>query len=139
MSRHRVDRLQSYINERSEQGVAAAYLFGSRNLGRHWDRILGVAILLDPGRHPDPARRAEFLEGLAPELTELADAARMDLLVLNDTPPLTARRVVREGRRLACPLPAVDREFVRDVQVRAVDVEVFLRRPRRPRLEAVPR
>jgi hypothetical protein len=33
----------------------------------------------------------------------------------------------------------LERAFLRDVQIRAVDVETFLRRPRRPRLEAVPR
>lgn len=119
--------------------MAAAYLFGSRSLGRHWDRILGLALLLDPERHPDPVRRSELLEQLAPELAELTGETRLDLVVLNDTPPLTARKIVREGRRLACPLCAVDRSFVRDVQVRAIDVEAFLRRPRRPRLEAVPR
>lgn len=119
--------------------MAAVYLFGSRSLGRHWDRILGLALLLDPALHPDPESRAQHLERLAPELTELAGETRIDLVVLNDTPPLTARRIAREGRRLACPLPAVDRSFLRDVQVRAIDVEVFLRRPRRPRLEAVSR
>lgn len=139
MSRDRVERLQSYFNERPELGVAAVYLFGSRGLGRHWDRILGLALLLDAELHPDPVRRAELLERLAPELAELTGETRLDLVVLNDTPPLTGRRIVREGRRLACPLSRVDREFVRDVQVRAIDVEVFLRRPRRPRLEAVSR
>lgn len=139
MSRHRVDRLQSYFDEGPERGVAAVYLFGSRSLGRHWDRILGIALLLDPERHPEPRGRSEVLEGLAPELAELGGGSRLDLLVLNDTPPLTARRIVREGRRLTCALPAVDRDFVRDVQVRAIDVEAFLNRPRRPRLEPVPR
>lgn len=139
MSRHRVDRLQSYFSERPEREVASVYLFGSRSLGRHWDRILGLAVLLDPKRHREPRDRSELLERLAPELAEVAGETRLDLLVLNDTPPLTARRIVREGRRLACPLPAVDRDFVRDTQVRAVDVETFLRRPKRPRLEAVPR
>jgi len=139
MSRHKVDLLQSYFNERPAMGVAAVYLFGSRSLGRQWDRNLGLALLLDPVRYPDPTRRAELLESLAPELTTAAGETRLDLVALNDAPPLTGRKIVREGRRLACSEPALERAFVRDVQVRAVDVEAFLRRPRRARLEAVPR
>jgi hypothetical protein len=119
--------------------VAAVYLFGSRSLGRQWDRNLGLALLLDPVRHPDPTHRAELLESLAPELTTMAGETRLDLVALNDTPPLTGLKIVREGRRLASPDPGLERAFLRDVQIRAVDVETFLRRPRRPRLEAVPR
>lgn len=119
--------------------MASVYLFGSRGMGRHWDRILGLAVLLDPSLHRDPGRRAELLERLAPDLAEAAGEARLDLVVLNDAPPLAGRRIAREGRRLVCFDPALDREFLRDVQVRAVDVEAFLRRPRRPRLEAMSR
>lgn len=137
MSRNRVDRLQSFFHERPELGVASVYLFGGRGMGRHWDRILGLAVLLDSARHPDRMRRAKLLEELAPDLAEAAGETRIDLVVLNDAPPLAGRRICREGRRLLCPDPAVDRQFLRDVQVRAVDVEAFLRRPRRPRLEAV--
>lgn len=139
MSRHRVDRLQSYFLERPELGVVSVYLFGSRSLGRHWDRLLGLAILADPGRFPDPERRAEFLERIAPDLSRAAGETRLDLLMLNDAPPRTGRRIVSEGRRIASNDPHLDRAFLRDVQIRAVDLEGFSRRPRRVRLEAVSR
>lgn len=119
--------------------MVAVYLFGSRSLGRQWDRNLGLALLLDPKRHPRPTSRAELAESLAPELGALANETRLDLVVLNDAPPLRGRKIVREGRRLICLDPTIERSFLRDIQVRAVDLEAFLRRPRRPRLEAVSR
>lgn len=139
MSRQRVDRLQSYFLERPDLGAASAYVFPSHSLGRHWDRVLGLAVLLDPGRYADTSVRAELLTELAPELAEAAGEARLDLLVLNDVAPVIGRRIVLEGRRLANAMPELDRDYLRDVQVRAVDMEAFLRRPRRPRLEMVAR
>lgn len=135
MSRHRIDRLQPYFLDRPELAVASLYLFGSRTLGRHWDRLLGLAVLMDPARHPEPGGRAELLSELAPELSRLIGEPRLDLLVLNDAPPLAGRRIVHEGRRLFSTDPALDRAYLRDVQVRAVDLEAFSRRAssRRPR------
>jgi predicted nucleotidyltransferase len=138
MSRHRVDRLQSYFLERPELGAASVYLFGSRSVGRHWDRLLGIGVLADPERLRDPAERTELLERLAPELAQVAGESRLDLLVLNDAPPRIARRILTEGQRLVSHDPALDRAFLRDVLVRSVDLEAFFRRPRRLRLETVP-
>jgi predicted nucleotidyltransferase len=140
MSRHRVDRLQSYFLERPELGVVSVYLFGSRSLGRYWDRALGLAVLADPELHPGPERRAELLERIAPELSRVAAEASLDLVMLNDAPPRPGRRIVREGRRIVSNDPHLDRTFLRDVQIRAVDLEAFTRRPvRRARVEAVAR
>lgn len=139
MSRHRVDRLQSFFLERPDLGVASAYVFRSHSIGRHWDRVMGLAVLLDPARHPTPAARAELLTDLAPDLSEAAGEARLDLVVLNDLAPLVARRILFDGRRIVNDMADFDRGFLRDVQVRAVDMEAFLRRPRRPRLEMVSR
>jgi hypothetical protein len=139
MSRQRVDRLQSYFFERPDLGVAAAYVFRSHSIGRHWDRVLGLALLVDPARRPDPTSRNELLTDLASDLSEVSGEARLDLVVLNDLAPVVGRRIVTEGRRIVNPAPELDRDFLRDVQVRAVDVEAFLRRPRRARLEMVSR
>jgi len=65
---------------------------------------------------------------------------RLDLLMLNDAPPKTGRRIVSEGRRIASNDPHLDRAFLRDVQIRAVDLDAYARRPpRRVRVEAVAR
>jgi hypothetical protein len=59
--------------------------------------------------------------------------------VLNDAPPPLARHIVISGRRLLCTDPEADHAFVRDVQLRAADLEPFLRRSRRLKLEAIGR
>jgi hypothetical protein len=70
----------------------------------------------------------------------VAAEARLDLVMLNDAPPRPGRRIVREGRRIVSNDPHLDRTFLRDVQIRAVDLEAFTRRPvRRARVEAVAR
>lgn len=119
--------------------MASAYVYRSQSIGRHWDRVLGLAVLLDPARNATPAARNELLTEIAPDLSEAAGEARLDLAVLNDLPAPVARRIAFEGRRIVSPSPELDRDFLRDVQVRAVDIEAFLRRPRRARLETVPR
>lgn len=120
--------------------MVSVYLFGSRSLGRHWDPLPGLAILADPECYPDPERRAELLERVAPELSRAAGETRLDLLMLNDASPRTGRRIVREGRRIVSNDPHLDRAYHRDVQIRAVDVEAYSRRPpRRVRVEAVAR
>lgn len=119
--------------------MASAYVYRSQSIGRHWDRVLGLAVLLDPASHATSAARGELLTELAPELSEAAGEARLDLAVLNDMPAPVARRIAFEGRRIVSASPELDRDFLRDVQVRAIDMEAFLRRPRRARLEMVQR
>jgi hypothetical protein len=59
-------------------------------------------------------------------------------VVLNDAPPGLGRHVVR-GRRLVCFDTEADHAFVRDVQLRAADLEPFLQRTRRLKLQALVR
>ena len=79
------------------ESVSFAILFGSRAPGGRprpdsdWD----VAVYLDERLGPE-ARFAARLR-LA---TELSDIGRVDLVVLNDAPPLLAHRALQGGRRL---------------------------------------
>jgi hypothetical protein len=67
-------------------------------------------------------------------------AARVEARIrLGCVPPHLGRRIVTTGRRLACADPAADHAYVRDMQLRAADVEPFLRRTRRIKLEALRR
>lgn len=63
----------------------------------------------------------------------------IDVVILNDAPPHLGRRIVTEGRRVFCADPEADLAFVRDVQLRAADLEPFLRRMRRLKLDGLAR
>jgi len=61
----------------------------------------------------------------------------IDLVVLNDVPPGLAARIVLDGLRLVVRDPEVDHRFVRDTLLRWGDLQPFLRRMRRIKLEAM--
>lgn len=63
----------------------------------------------------------------------------VDIVVLNDAPPLLGRRIASRGRRVFCSDKEQDHAFGRDVQLRAADLEPFLRRTRRLKLAALAR
>jgi hypothetical protein len=63
----------------------------------------------------------------------------VDAVVLNDAPPHLARRIAVEGEPLFCSDAGAERAFRRDVQLRAADLEPFLRRMRQIKLEALAR
>jgi hypothetical protein len=63
----------------------------------------------------------------------------VDVVVLNDAPPGLARRVVTEGRRIHCAEPEADHSLVRDTLLRAAELEPFLHRMRRIKLQAIAR
>lgn len=54
-------------------------------------------------------------------------------------PPHLGRGIVTLGQRLFCADPEADHAYVRDVQLRAADLEPFLRRTRRVKLSALAR
>jgi len=61
------------------------------------------------------------------------------VVVLNDAPPLLGRHVVTTGRRLLCTDAEADHAYVRDVQLRAADLEPWLQRMARIKLDALRR
>jgi predicted nucleotidyltransferase len=120
--------------------LASAYLFGSHAAGRaHRESDVDVGILLRYDRCPSERERFEEGLRLASLLGGVVEQARLDLVVLNDAPPGLAARVVTTGRRLVCADGEVDHAFRRDVQLRAADLEPFLRRARAIKLEALGR
>ena len=60
-------------------------------------------------------------------------------MILNDLPPLFARRIVWEGVRLYVGDPEADRVFTRDVQLRAADLAPWLERMQKIKLAALRR
>jgi len=131
-------QLTDFFAESGDVGVQAAYLFGSRADGRaHRESDVDVAVLLDRERWPGKGERFDFRVALTSELIGALQTNEVDVVVLNDLPPLFARRIVFEGEPLACSEPEAARQFIRDVQLRAADLEPWLRRMRRIKLRAL--
>ena len=120
------------------QAVVSVYLFGSRAEGRaHRESDVDVGVLMDREALPTSRERFDASLRLSAELGVALAPERIDLLVLNDAPPLFARRIVTEGRRVFCRDPEIDHVFVRDIQLRAADLQPFLDRMQKIKLEAL--
>lgn len=135
-------RLEEYFANRADGDVAvvSAYLFGSHAEGRvHRESDVDVGILLDRLQHPDAAARFLIRVRLGSDLIDELDRNEVDVVLLNDAPPLLGRHIVTHGRRVFCSHPEADLEFVRDVQLRAADLVPFLQRMERIKLEALRR
>lgn len=121
-------------------GIVSAYLFGSESEGRaHRESDVDVGVLLSRSAHPTARDRFDQRLLLASRLPGTLGGRPVDVVILNDAPPGIARRIVTAGTRLFCGDPAADHAFVRDVQLRAADLEPFLRRMRRIKLRAIAR
>ena len=125
--------LASYFAGRP--GVQAAWLFGSHCAGRsHRESDIDVAVLLEHARFPDARARFEVRVAMTTDIIALLHRNEVDLVVLNDAPPLFARRIVLDGRRVHCSDAEAEHAFRRDVQLRAADIAPFLERMRRIKL-----
>jgi predicted nucleotidyltransferase len=121
-------------------GLVSAYLFGSHVAGRaHRESDIDVAVLLEWKAFPTAKSRFEEQLRLSTRLGEALGTSRIDLVVLNDAPPLLGRHIVTVGERTFCSDPDRDHAYVRDVQLRAADLEPFLRRTRQVKLAAIRR
>lgn len=81
------------------EGVVSADLIGSQARGAAGSLSdIDVAVWLDPAL--DRAARGELRILLASELTSALSTEEIDVLVLNDAPPLVTHRATGEGVRL---------------------------------------
>lgn len=124
----------------SAPALVAAYLFRSHATGSpHRESDVDVAVLLrEAGAGGARSRFDERLRLGAWLSAELREPA-VDLLILNDAPPMLAARVVTEGKPLLCHDPEFEHAFRRDAQLRAADLAPWLERMRRRKLEALAR
>jgi predicted nucleotidyltransferase len=80
-----------------QRDVSAAYVFGSVAAGRaRPDSDLDVAVLLDP-----QVRRGDAMNRRLRLMADLGAAlgrSDLDVVILNDAPPLLAHRVLSQGR-----------------------------------------
>lgn len=136
------ERLRAALAAAPVEGIVSAYLFGSHAAGRaHRESDIDVAVLLDWQRHPTRqerfAARLRLIGELAHALRTRED--RLDLVLLNDLPPLFGRSIVWDGVRFFCADPEADRAHVVQVQLRAADLAPWLERMRKLKLEALAR
>ncbi len=92
-----LDRLRDRLARRPE--ILEAYRFGSQARGEaaaHSD--LDIAVYVDRDRLP-PAPFG-YAAGLIADLQSGLGLDRLDVVVLNDAPPLLYHRVLRDGERL---------------------------------------
>src|SRR5262249_32792647 len=92
-----VERIKRALRDRSE--VLEAYLFGSQARGDvHAESDVDVAVYVDCSRADDSAF------GIAAELSTILASAtgqdQVDIVLLNDAPPLLYHRILRDGIRL---------------------------------------
>jgi predicted nucleotidyltransferase len=120
--------------------IVSAYLFGSHAERRaHAQSDVDVGILLPYGAPATERERFEVRVRLTSWLIGRLHRDDVDVVILNDAPPQLARRIVTTGVRVTCGDAAADHAFVRDVQLRAADLEPFLRRTRRVKLASIVR
>jgi len=132
--------LAGFFGGRPDLPVASAYLFGSRAKGAgHRESDVDVAILVGGGAGRDPAAAHRLRVAITGDLIGALRHNEVDLVVLDQAPPLFARAIVTGGRRVFCRDPAADHAFVRDVQLRAADLQPFVDRGRRRVLQALAR
>ena len=130
---------QSLESERSSS-VVSAYLFGSHAAERaHRESDVDVAVLLRHSALDSAAARFEERLRLIGLLSQALRTSAVDVVVLNDAPPLLGRRIVTEGQRVFCSDEEADHVFVRDIQLRAADIQPFLARMQRLKLETLSR
>ena len=133
------DRLAGYFAATDTPGVVSVYLFGSYASGRaHRESDVDVGVLLEWSRYPTPVARFDLRVRLAGELPAVLRSP-VDIVILNDAPPGLGRAVVTSGLRVFVKNPDLDHAFVRDVQLRAADLDPWLRRIRHVKLEAIAR
>lgn len=132
-----VDRLSTAIA--AQAGIVSAYLFGSQALGRaHRESDVDVGLLLDRRVYPQRADRFDARLHLV-GILQSAAGREVDLVILNDTPPLLVRRIMTHGHRVLLKDPDLDHAHLRTTLSRAADLEPFLRRTRAVKLVALAR
>lgn len=132
------ERLRGHFRDMRDTAVVSAWLFGSHGESRaHRDSDVDVGVLLDRRMVRTGQERFDLRVRLTSDLIHALGNNDVDLVVVNDAPPLLARRIIRTGIELYCRDRDLERNFRRDVQLRAADLAPFLERYRRMTLDAL--
>jgi predicted nucleotidyltransferase len=134
------EQLVGYFAARPDLGVVSAYLFGSHAERRaHRESDIDVAVLLSWERYPTSKERFDFRVSVGSELISALKHNEVDLVILNDLPPLFARRILWEGVRVFLGDPKADFDHRLQVQSLAADLAPWLERMQKIKLAALQR
>ena len=96
-------RIAAQFEETDSPEIASVYLFGSYADGRaHRESDVDIGVVMSREILPTRKERFEASLRLGTMLGEAFSVDRVDLVVLNDAPPLIGRRIVTDGRRIYC-------------------------------------
>lgn len=133
-------RIAALLRGSDGRGVVAVYLFGSHATGRaHRESDLDLGVVLRHDAFPTAAGRFEAGLRLHALMSAAGKGTPVDLVVLNDAPPGLVAAVVTTGRCLVCLDAEAEHAFRRDAQLRAADLEPFLRRVAMLKRQAIAR
>lgn len=134
------DHLARFFQEGRVPGVVSVYLFGSHASARaHRESDVDIGILLRWDVYRTRRNRFEQRLRLSGELASVLDSNEVDVVILNDAPPLLGRRIMTAGTRVFCADREQDHVCLRSVLSRAADLEPFIRHARRRKLAAMAR
>jgi hypothetical protein len=85
------------------------------------------------------ANRAACAQHLASQLVDATHCNDIDVIVLNDAPPELAVAAIDAGAPLLMARDGAVHAFIRDTRLRLADLQPFLARTRRVKLEALVR
>ena len=115
-----------HLEKGAPEGVLSLYLYSDGgDAGTARDSDLDVAVLVDPDLFPTRKARSQLRTSLSSELISALRDHHVDVVILNDAPNALGRKIVRGWPRIFCIDPEADHAFVRDVQLQAVDLELF--------------
>ena len=106
-------------------GVVCAYLFGSQAKGEVGP-LSDIDIAIYLGRTVAPEERFDLRLKVLGELTDFFKTDAVDLVVLNDAPPLLAHRIVKDGRLLFSADEGVRLEFETSAVLKYLDWKPYL-------------
>ncbi|CAN5240610.1 hypothetical protein BH23ACT9_BH23ACT9_12280 [soil metagenome] len=122
------------------RGVRIAFLFGSHASGRpHRDSDVDVGVVTDRRLLPDRSSRFDLRVQLSSDLAAALHHNQIDVVILDDAPALFARQVLRTGRLLWSSDEDSVRQFTRQTQLRAADIEPAVLRGRKTAAEVLAR
>jgi uncharacterized protein YutE (UPF0331/DUF86 family) len=132
--------LRIFLDKGAPEGVLSVYLYADGgDAGTSRDSDLDIAVLIDPESFPDRKARSQFRLTLASQLIQALGENHVDVVILNDAPNTLGRKIVTGWPRIFCASPDADHAFVRDVQLRAADLELFPTKDSRSLFEVRPK